>query len=143
MSKYRFLPESDVVGAEAGNSLCLNRIPYWIRYRLGEFTGAELKVWLAHLSHANKKTKKSFAGVKLLMKETGLSEQGIKLAHRGLVNKGWIKRYQTIDAKTKRRKTSTTFCQWPPTKPGTFWEQTEKGISERKERAECKDTVTN
>lgn len=108
---------------EAKDSIRLNRLPYAIRYRISEFTGAEFKVWMAHLSHAHNKDKRSFAGVELLMNETGLSENGIKNAHAGLVRKRWITRYRAADSQTGERTTSTTFCKWPPPVPGTLYER--------------------
>src|SRR5712664_45104 len=44
-----------ILEREAKDSLALNRLPYEIRYRITEFTGAEFKVWMAHLSHAHGK----------------------------------------------------------------------------------------
>ena len=111
---------------EASDSLVLNRLDYAIRLRISEFSGAEFKVWMCHLSHANNKSGRSFAGVRMLIRETGLSEHAIKLAHAGLVRKGWLKRYRVVNSKNGQRTTSTTFCKWPPPIPGSMWERAER-----------------
>ena len=122
-----------IKAAEAETSLCLNRLPYHIRARICEFTGAELKVWIALLSHANKDSRRAWVGYNLLMRETGLSYHGVKEAIRGLRQKGWISRYQTVDPKTGQRTTASTFCKWPKPVDGTPWQRI---LRLRKEEAE-------
>ncbi len=116
--------------AEASDSICLNTLPYAIRQRLSEFTGGELKAFLCLLSHANRKEMRVWAGMKLLIRETGLSENGLDNAIAGLKKKGWIKRFQTVNSKTGQRMTASTFCKWPPPVPGTMWAR----VVERKNR---------
>src|SRR5258708_2594054 len=126
-----------IMEREAASSLNLNRLPYQIRYRLWEFTGAEFKVWMAHLSHAHGKDKRSFPSIALLIEETGLSEAGIMIARRGLVKKGWLVKYAVVDSKTKKRKSSTAYCKWPPPRPDSLYAR----VAKREEK--CSDTVTS
>jgi hypothetical protein len=122
-------PES-IYRAEAEDSICLNTLPYAIRARLSEFTGAELKLLLCLLSHANRKEMRVWAGMKLMLRETGLSKFGLDAAIAGLKKKGWIKRFQIVNEKTGQRMTTSTFCKWPPPVPGTMWAR----LAERKDR---------
>lgn len=116
----------DLYAQEAANSLTLNVLSYDIRYRLSELTGAEFKVWMAHLSHANVSHKRSFPRIETLAQETGLSEHGVKIAHQGLVRKGWLKRIRLLNATSRRYVTSSSFCQWPPPVPDSLYERVQK-----------------
>ena len=92
------LDPQTVYDREALDSLCMNTLPYAIRYRVAEFTGAELKVWMCFLSHANRQGKRAFVGMKRLLDETGLSEHGLDNAIAGLKKKGWINRFPLVNA---------------------------------------------
>ena len=116
---------------------CANTLPYAIRYRLSEFSASEFKVWIAHLSHAHRKDKRSFITVGLLIRETGLSLATIKLARRGLAKKGWLVKYKCVDRKTGKRKSSTVYCKWPPAVSGTMYAAWE----ERKEASSAKARI--
>ncbi|HWZ82837.1 MAG TPA: hypothetical protein VNW47_09445 [Terriglobales bacterium] len=118
----------DVYAAERACSITLNTLKYAVRYRLSEFTGAELKVFICLLSHANNKTKRAWVGLGAVLRETGLSQCGIKLAIAGLKRKGWIKRFQVRHATTHQRMTATTFCKWAPPVPGTLWARIESRV---------------
>jgi hypothetical protein len=112
---------TEVYEAEMRDSVSLNTLPFAIRSRLGEFTGAELKVYLCLLGHANVKSLRTWAGLSLVRRETGLSEHGVTMAIAGLVRKRWIKRFGTRDPKTNQRRASTTFCKFPLPVRGTHW----------------------
>lgn len=128
MPRYTEQTES-IMAREAASSLCLNTLPFAIRYRLSEFSGSEFKVWMAHLSHAHRKDKRSFISIALLRRETGLSLATVKAARRGLIKNGWMVRYKAVDKKTGKRKSSTVYCKWPPPIPGTMY----AALEERKE----------
>ena len=116
--------QSLLFDAEAESSLTFKRLPYQIRSRLNEFTGAEFKVWICLLSHVSeKKHKRAWAGLKLVMRETGLSRHGVEDAVAGLRRKGWITRYQTRSAATGQRTTATSWCKWAPVLEGSHWER--------------------
>jgi hypothetical protein len=67
------------------------KFPINLRDRLHEFSGAQLKVWLAYLTHANQEFGGlAWPGLELLTKETGLSDDYISQVRWELVEKGWL-----------------------------------------------------
>lgn len=67
------------------------QFPIKLRDRLHEFSGAQLKVWLAYLTHANKEFDGlAWPGLDLLRKETGLSDDYISKVRWELVKNGWL-----------------------------------------------------
>lgn len=65
------------------------QLPVTFRNRLHEFTGAQLKVWIAYFCHSNAKDI-AWSGIKNLELETGLSDDYISKMRGELVAKGWL-----------------------------------------------------
>jgi len=67
------------------------KLPVRIRNRLHELSGAEIKIWVAYLTHANADNI-AWPGLETLQKETGLSEDWISQSRGTLSEKGWLVR---------------------------------------------------
>ena len=114
----------------SADKLIFKHLPYQVRSRLNEFTGAELKVWLCLLSHANSKHDgKAFPGISLMVRETGLSKHGVDNAIGGLKDKGWIVRSSTYSRATGQRTAASTWCKWAPAISGSHWERIMNHVS--------------
>jgi hypothetical protein len=114
---------------ESADALLFKLLPYQIRARINEFTGAEFKVWIYLLTRANfKHGRRVWAGKKLIMEETGLSEHGVRAAIAGLLGKGWITRCQMVNRETGRFTSASTWCKWAPTIKGTHWSRIEERV---------------
>src|SRR5262249_43285274 len=68
-------------------------LPVSIRDRLGELSGAELKVWLCYAAHANADGI-AWPGRELLRRETGLSFDTLSAARASLGRKQWLLRVE-------------------------------------------------
>lgn len=66
-----------------------SKIPHGFHLRLKELTGAEIKVWLAHRCREGK-AGESYPSLDRLAEDTGLSRGTVKVARKGLRNKGWL-----------------------------------------------------
>ena len=66
-------------------------VPFALRERLHELSGARLHVWLAHWLHADKQGL-SWPSLDLLVKETGVSRHWIIQQRAWLRKRGWLKR---------------------------------------------------
>lgn len=109
---------------DMGDALMFKRLSYEIRCRLNEFTGAEFKVWMCLLSHANsKRGNRAWCGIKLIARETGLSKHGVDDAIAGLKEKGWIVRQQVHSCATGQRTSASTWCYWAPTVKNSMWDR--------------------
>ena len=86
----------------SADNLIFKHLPYQVRSRLNEFTGAELKVWLCLLSHN---------------------------AIGGLKDKGWIVRSSTYSRATGQRTAASTWCKWAPAISGSHWERIMNHVS--------------
>jgi hypothetical protein len=64
-------------------------LPVGIRDSLSTLSGAELKVWICYMSHANKDGI-AWPGRDLLCDETGLSPETVSSARSGLKRKLWL-----------------------------------------------------
>jgi hypothetical protein len=114
----------------SADNLIFKHLPYQVRSRLNEFTGAELKVWICLLSHANSKHDgKAFPGISLMVRETGLSKHGVDNAIGGLKDKGWIVRSSTYSRATGQRTAASTWCKWAPAISGSHWERIMNHVS--------------
>jgi hypothetical protein len=67
------------------------KLPVRIRNRLHELSGAEIKIWIAYLTHANTDNI-AWPSLETLQKETGLSEDWISQSRSTLTEKGWFVR---------------------------------------------------
>lgn len=65
------------------------QLPATFRNRLHEFTGAQLKVWIAYYCHSNAEGL-AWASLKLLSEETGLSDDYIGATRGELIERGWL-----------------------------------------------------
>jgi hypothetical protein len=83
--------KTDAAERNGDNGDIYVKFPINLRDRLHEFSGAQLKVWLAYLTHANQDFGGlAWPGLELLTKETGLSDDYISQVRWELVKKGWL-----------------------------------------------------